>query len=76
MEIAATACVSMQISHIMGNALEEEFYEQEEPWSLEDFSHLILILRQVSWQLLRVNFSAHLSLEIGPRHFPSCCDIN
>ncbi|KAK8691571.1 hypothetical protein V6N13_075076 [Hibiscus sabdariffa] len=61
MEIAATACVSMQFSHIMGNALEEEFYEQEEPWSLEDFSYHILILRQVSWQLLRVNSSAHLS---------------
>ncbi|KAK8663739.1 hypothetical protein V6N13_083545 [Hibiscus sabdariffa] len=61
MEIAATACVSLQISHIMGYALEEEFYEQEEPWSLEDFSYLIVILRQVSWQLLRVNSSAHLS---------------
>ncbi|KAL4386508.1 hypothetical protein GQ457_09G012100 [Hibiscus cannabinus] len=61
MEIAATACVSLQISHIMGNALEEEFYEQEEPWSLEEFSYLIVILRQVSWQLLRVNSSAHLS---------------
>ncbi|KAL4313549.1 hypothetical protein GQ457_01G021340 [Hibiscus cannabinus] len=61
MEIAAIVCVSLQFSHIMGNALEEEFYEQKELWSLEDFSYLILILRQVSWQLLRVNSSAHLS---------------
>ncbi|KAL2338912.1 hypothetical protein Fmac_013358 [Flemingia macrophylla] len=33
----------------------EEFYEQEKPLSLKDIRNLIIILRQVLWQLLWVN---------------------
>ncbi|KMZ73132.1 hypothetical protein ZOSMA_153G00240 [Zostera marina] len=33
----------------------EELYEQEKPISLEDIQYLIIILRQVSWELLWSN---------------------
>ncbi|RDY09330.1 E3 ubiquitin-protein ligase UPL6 [Mucuna pruriens] len=39
----------------------EEFYEQEKPLSLKDIRSLIIILRQVLWQLLWVNHTTSTS---------------
>ncbi|KAK8579318.1 hypothetical protein V6N12_069645 [Hibiscus sabdariffa] len=39
-EIVVVACVSLQLSHLLRNALVEEFYEHEKLWSLKDLNYL------------------------------------
>ncbi|KMZ59058.1 E3 ubiquitin-protein ligase UPL6 [Zostera marina] len=44
----------------------EEFYEQEKPISLKDIRCLIVILRQILWELLWLNSGNSMALQKGP----------
>ncbi|KAK7388042.1 hypothetical protein VNO78_22844 [Psophocarpus tetragonolobus] len=48
--------------HMLMIVHNEEFYEQEKPLSLKDIRSLIIILRQVLWQLLWVNHTTSANL--------------
>ncbi|KAK8537709.1 hypothetical protein V6N12_043859 [Hibiscus sabdariffa] len=41
-KIVVAACVSLQLSHLLGNALVEELYEKEKLCSLKDLNYLIV----------------------------------